>query len=254
MTIHDFSFADHARDFDRHIETSIPGLKDFRADCVLFSRQFIQSETAVVDIGCSTGSLLRAIRNANEPSRPSVSYVGIDVEPEFRGCWRRSRGRNIRFEVCDARSFKFENLSLACSLFTLQFLQERDRLPLLRRVYGGLNQGGALIIAEKVLANSAKSQEILRSGYYRLKRRSFSAEQILDKEQGLWGQMPLWTEAQLVHALCEAGFWPEELQPIWRRTLFIGVLATKTMRPRTPIIAPVTLRGLEISRSVSHQP
>jgi tRNA (cmo5U34)-methyltransferase len=230
MTVTDFSFATHARDFDRQIETSIPGLKAFRADCVMFSRQIVQSETMVVDIGCSTGSLLRAIWNANQSGRSSVSYLGIDMEPDFRGCWRKSRGRNIRFEVCDARSFHYENVSLACSLFTLQFLQERDRLPLLRRVYGGLNEGGALILAEKVLANSAKSQEILRSGYYRLKRRRFSAEQILDKEQGLWGQMHLWTEAQLVSVLCEAGFWPDELQPIWRRMLFVGFLATKAMR------------------------
>ena len=49
MTVHDFSFAKHAPDFDQHIQDSIRRYDDLRADCVGFSRDYVQKGTAVVD-------------------------------------------------------------------------------------------------------------------------------------------------------------------------------------------------------------
>jgi tRNA (cmo5U34)-methyltransferase len=167
VSVIDFSFAAHARGFDQHIQESIPGLEILRAMSAEFSRYFVQNETKVVDIGCSTGALLRSIRDKNEPSRRSVNYLGIDEVQNFREHWRGRRAANLRFEVRDARSFDgFENMSLVCSHFTLQFIPERDRPALLRRVYEGLNDGGALIMAEKVLAKSAKFQDMLTFPFY----------------------------------------------------------------------------------------
>src|SRR5262245_52374648 len=95
------------------------------AKCVRLSRWFTQDGTSVLDIGCSTGSLLRSIRKTNQSARPSISYTGIDIEPAFLGHWRKWHASNVHFEVCDARSFVgFENLSLVCSLFTMQFIPE----------------------------------------------------------------------------------------------------------------------------------
>jgi tRNA (cmo5U34)-methyltransferase len=234
--VRDFPFDEYARDFDRHIQDSIRGLDDLRDDCVAFSRYHVQSGTTVIDIGCSTGALLRSIRDANEPSRPSVSYIGIDVEPKYDVHWRARRADNVQFEVRDARSFVFENVSFACSLFTLQFIPERDRLSLLRRVYAGLNEGGVLIIAEKVHANSARFHDMLRSVYYDFKRRSFTAEQILDKERSLRGQMILWDEARWEDALHEAGFQLEGY--FWQNHLFVAWMVSKGTPRRTMCIVP----------------
>lgn len=234
----DFSFAEHAHDLDQHIRDSIPGRQELLDMCVRVSRRFVQSETTVVDIGCSTGAVLRSIRDENEPSRPSVSYVGIDTERKFGEQWHRRRTRNVRFRVCDARSFDFENVFLACSLFTMPFIPERDRLTLLRRVNDGLIEGGALIIAEKVLANSAKFQDILTFSYYDFKLQSFSAKDILDKERRLRGQMILWNEKQWLNALCETGF---EVQPVWRNYLFVAWMATKSTRQPLASTVPVRL-------------
>jgi tRNA (cmo5U34)-methyltransferase len=184
--ISDFPFAKyakHADDFDQHIRNSIRGVDDLRDDCVDFSRYFVQSGTTVVDIGCSAGTLLRRTRDALEPSRPRVTYVGIDVEPYDD--WHSRRASNVRFEVRDAQSFVFENVSLAYSTFTMQFIPERDRSSLLRRMHDGLVEGGALIIAEKILAKDARSHDMLRSVYYGFKRRNFADEDIFDKEQSL---------------------------------------------------------------------
>jgi tRNA (cmo5U34)-methyltransferase len=233
VTVIDFSFAAHARGFDQHIQESIPGLENLRAMSVEFSRYFVQHETNVIDIGCSSGALLRSIRDENEPSRRSVSYLGIDTERNFREHWHGRRAGNLRFQVRDARSFEgFENMSLVCSHFTLQFIPERDRPPLLRRVYDGLNEGGALIIAEKVLARSAKFQDMLTFPFYDHKLLSFSAEAILDKERSLRGKMTVVDEVRLEQMLCEAGFEAGAIQRIWQSYLFVAMIAIKT--PRSP--------------------
>jgi tRNA (cmo5U34)-methyltransferase len=226
VTVLDFSFAEHARNFDRHIGDSIDGLPILHDRCVSRSRHYVQNETTVVDIGCSTGNVLTTIRAANQAARPAASYVGIDIEPKFGEHWQERGADNVRFQVCDARSFEFENASLVISLFTLQFIPLRDRVPLLRRVHDGLIEGGALIIAEKVLANDARFQDIGTFIYYDHKGRSgFSPKDILDKERSLRGQMVIVDEATLVGMLRDAGF--EAIQRFWHIDSFLAFDAQK---------------------------
>jgi tRNA (cmo5U34)-methyltransferase len=224
MTARDFSFADHASRFDQHIRSSIPGLGELDSKCVALGRRFVQDGTEVVDIGCSTGRRLTAMSKHLCRARRGVTYFGIDSEPGFGAHWRRRRRRNVRFECRDARSYEFRNISLALSVFTLQFIPPRDKVPLLQRVRDGLAPGGALIIAEKVLASTSRLQDAITFPYYDEKlRRGFSAEQILDKERKLRGQMTLFTEAELTQVLRLVGF--RELELIWANTPFTAVLA-----------------------------
>ena len=137
-----FSFAAFASDFDRHITTSIRGYTDLKTDCVGFSPYFIQKDTTILDVGSSTGSLLRRVRGANQKKYPSVRYVGIDIEPKFEKHWSKTPAENLQFHLCDVQKFDgLKNLSIVYSLFTLQFLPERDRLDVvkqnLRRAHRG---------------------------------------------------------------------------------------------------------------------
>ena len=76
-------------------------------------------------------------------------------------------------------------------------------------------EGGALIIAEKTLAVSARQQDALMGPYYDYKlEQGFSEKELLDKARSLRGQMTLWTEAELKRSLRQVGF--QEIQPIWR--------------------------------------
>jgi tRNA (cmo5U34)-methyltransferase len=224
----DFSFGDHAPEFDSHIRASIPGYKDgLLPMCVGLSHRFVQPGTRVVDVGCSTGHLLAKIRKVNSASRVGVEYVGIDCEPKFGEQWRRRRGRNLDFQACDVRTYEgFKNVSLALSLLTVQFIRSADKLQLLTRIHAGLVEGGALIIAEKTVAETGRLQDALTFPYYDYKReRGFTPEEILDKERSLRGQMTLWTETELKAALIQVGF--REIEPIWRSIMFVGLLALK---------------------------
>ena len=226
MTIQNFKFADHARAFDNHIGASIPGYNQLRAQCVKISQRFIQDETGVIDIGCSTGRLLRSISAYNQKWHSDVRYIGIDTEAAYQEHWIRNSRKGIQFEVADARTFGgFDNASLAISLFTVQFIREKDKRSLLSKIRNGLVPGGALIIAEKVLANTGRIQDALTFPFYDHKRKTFSAETILDKECRLRGQMTLWTEDEMKAVLREAGF--RDLQSFWLNFPFVGLLALK---------------------------
>jgi tRNA (cmo5U34)-methyltransferase len=227
MTVVDFSFQDHAKDFDSHIGRSIPGYQELVRTCVGLSRRFVQPGTTVVDVGCSTGHLLGLTQEHNQSARPDVSYVGIDCVADFRVHWGRLESATVSFEACDARCHQgFKNLSLAYSLFTIQFIRPPDKVPLLQRICDGMVDGGALIIAEKTLADTARLQDALAFPYYDFKlEQGFSEKELLDKERSLRGLMNLWTEAELKHALRLVGF--REIEPIWRNFSFIGILALK---------------------------
>ena len=53
----DFTFAHREEGFDEHIEHSIRGYSHLLNDVVQYSRYFVEDDTNVVDIGCSTGKL-----------------------------------------------------------------------------------------------------------------------------------------------------------------------------------------------------
>jgi tRNA (cmo5U34)-methyltransferase len=223
----DFSFRDHAAVFDRHIALSIPGYRDVLSpECVRQSHRFVQPGTHVYDVGCSSGHLLDRVRRANQVARPDVRYIGIDCELGFEMDWTRKKRANLHFELADARRYQYRNASLIFSRFTIQFIREADKRSVLKRLYNGLVDGGALIIAEKTLAETARLQDALTGPYYDHKReKGFTAEQILDKERSLRGQMTLWTEAELREELGRAGF--REMNAFWRASSFVAYLALK---------------------------
>lgn len=227
-----FTFGDHAQDgtFDRHIEDSIRGYENLRSDCVSFSQYFLQKKSVVLDIGCSSGAMLRRIRDYNHEheSNAGVKYIGLDIESKFKKDWEQNRERNITFKKADVRTYSgYENLSLVYSIFTMQFMPEADRLNLVKKIYDGLNDGGAFIISEKVLAKNAKFQDMLAFTYYDYKKTMFSEKEILDKESSIRDQMRLWSEFKIFEMLRSAGFKPNNMQLFWRNHLFVGIIAMK---------------------------
>ena len=61
-----FSFSAVAKNFDNHINRSIRGYNDLWNDVISMSKYFVENKTNVVDIGCSTGSLLSEMHKKNK--------------------------------------------------------------------------------------------------------------------------------------------------------------------------------------------
>jgi tRNA (cmo5U34)-methyltransferase len=223
-----FSFSSYAENFDSHIDSSIRGYSNLIQDCIEFSPYFVEDGTVVYDVGCSTGRLLGEIRARNQERAPRAQYIGLDIEPSFQAHWAQRAGDNINFFVLDVLEHKdFGNISMATSIFTLQFLPERHRRAVCQKLFDGLVPGGALIIAEKTFAQSTKVQDMLTSLYINYKRSNFSDEEILDKEKSLRDKMKPSQERDVAAMLMDVGFSGENIETFWKNHLFVAFICVK---------------------------
>jgi tRNA (cmo5U34)-methyltransferase len=86
----------------------------------------------------------------------------------------------------DLSSLVLENASIVTMCWTLQFIRPLRRDDLIRWIYRGLVNGGALILTEKVLTNSSHVNRFFIDYYYDLKRRNgYSETEIARKREAL---------------------------------------------------------------------
>ena len=162
----DFTFAHREEGFDEHISWSIRGYNDLLEDVVSFSRYFVENDTNVVDIGCSTGKITKAVMEYNEDHAPDAYYVGVEIaEGFFKDLEKRKAALDkkgfVEFIFDDVRNYQFLNCSLVTSIFTLQFMSKKDRAKVIKDIYGGLNYGGGFIFAEKIDCENSRLQDMM---------------------------------------------------------------------------------------------
>ena len=228
----DFTFAHRQEGFDEHIENSIRGYSSLMEDVISLSRYFVEDNTNIVDIGCSTGKNTEAMMEYNKDHSPEAKFIGIEVADGFEQDLKDRKKKlntagfnNVEFIMKDIRKFQITNANLVTSIFTLQFMPKKDRREVISNIYAGLNDGGAFIFAEKTICESAMVQDMITFNYYDYKRKSFDTEDIMDKERTLRNIMKPLTWGQLEHMISYAGF--TTVQPFWRNHSFVGALAIK---------------------------
>jgi tRNA (cmo5U34)-methyltransferase len=223
-----FTFAQREEGFDNHIEHSIRGYTNLWNDVLKYSEYFVEDNTNVVDIGCSTGKLLKAMI-AQNTFAPLANYIGIEVEEDFFSSYDEDEREslNLRYHRGDVRDFSFVNCSLVTSIFTLQFIQEKERTSIIKQIYDGLNPGGAFIFAEKTIADCSKIQDIRTFTYYDYKREHFTSDDILNKEKQLRHMMKLNTRKELINKCATAGFAFDRIDSFWQNHSFTAFVAIK---------------------------
>jgi tRNA (cmo5U34)-methyltransferase len=210
-----FSF-DTITNFDQHIEQSIPEYKRLAETIVEVSRFFTLPDTLVIDLGCSTGKLLEAI-----------DYSGRKIGIDESGNLLPAQGSgNTEYLLADIREFfQPSECSLILSIFTLQFIPRDERQKILNNIYESLIPGGAFIWAEKTLASSALFEQVNTFAYYDHKRKSFTPQQIMDKERDLRKLMWVNTTEQNLELADNAGF--TQGQIMWKFLNFECYLLVK---------------------------
>lgn len=217
-----FTFANSLEGFDNHICNSIRGYDCLWDDVLKLSEYFVEDNTNVVDIGCSTGKLLSRMSEQN--TFCNCTYIGIEKEPDFFQQLLPMQSQKFELHLDDAREYWFHNCSFVTSIFTLQFLPIRDRENIFKSVYDGLNEGGAFVFAEKVFSSNPRVQEMLTFMYYEYKRNTFSTDQILDKEKELRHLLKPNTELEILEMCAKIGF---DITPFWRNHNFVGFIGIK---------------------------
>jgi len=220
-----FTFATEPGGFDSHIEKSIRGYEDLYEDVIQLSKYFVEDGSIMVDVGCSTGRLLRQICEKNKATAPKAKYIGIEIEEDFYVHLDESLDDQINYFKGDVKDFRFENCALVSSIFSLQFMSKKDRTEVVRKIFRALNPGGAFIFAEKTVAQDPRIQEMTTFIYFDYKKKFFTESEILKKEERLRAMMKPNRTDEIINMCKESGF--SCITPIWQNFNFIAWIALK---------------------------
>lgn len=159
----DFRFDEQvAAVFPDMIRRSVPGYDAIIPLLGLFAGRFVQANSNIYDLGCSLGAGTLVIRRYI--NQPGCTIIAVDnAEAMVSQCRTHLASEtsavNVAVQCADIREIEIVNASLVVINFTLQFIEPDQRLALLENIYRGLNPGGALVIADKIIfADNAQQQ------------------------------------------------------------------------------------------------
>lgn len=215
--------------FSDMLERSIPDYETMRDLVYRVGRNFLNPLGVVADLGCSTGLCAEPFVKANNGRNTFVlSDVSQPMLDECRKRYENDIRQGFVSVVChDLRcGMPKSNVTLALCCLTLQFIPIEYRQYILQSIYDNLQEGGALILVEKVLGNSAVLDGCFTREYLDLKREnSYTEEQISAKRKSLEGVLvPLSAEMNM-SMLREAGF--RRIDCFWRYLNFAAWVAVK---------------------------
>jgi tRNA (cmo5U34)-methyltransferase len=154
-------FEGEARDFDRIILTLIPDYVRM-LDALVAALPFERTRAVrVIDLGCGTGTVARAVLDAF----PNAFVTCVDVAANMIAMAQSKLGHHARanYILGDFETFEFEGEydAVLSSLALHHLLTDEDKRHFYRRIYENLSPGGVFYNADVVLA----SNEFLQSVY-----------------------------------------------------------------------------------------
>jgi tRNA (cmo5U34)-methyltransferase len=168
-----------ARVFPDMLRRSIPGYEASIEAIGWLASRYVRPHTRCYDLGCSLGAAAEAIRE--HVAQPGVEILAVDNAPAMvERCRRRvaAGARNdglqptIEVAGADVRDVDIRNASIVVMNYTLQFLPLGERDAMLQKIAHGLNEGGVLVLSEKVLDEDEAIEALLADLHHEYKRRN----------------------------------------------------------------------------------
>lgn len=212
--------------FDDHIKSSIPIYEWAHELGIELSDFFLNKNSNVLDIGCSTGTFIKKINQRH--FNKNLKIIGIDIEKNMIKAAKKNNKsyKNTKFYENNILDMKGTNFDLISSYFTFSFLRPRIRQNAYNKVYKSLNWGGGFIIFEKVRAPDARFQDMMTQVYNEFKlKNQFTPEEIINKSKSLKGVLEPFSSNENIRFLKRAGF--KDVMTIFKYITFEGVLAIK---------------------------
>ena len=204
--------AEVAEVFDDMVSRSVPLYEEVIRSICAWSTQFYQAQTAIYDIGCSTGTTLRAVGETLRANNKPARLVGVDpsaemleqAEVKLAGC---EDFHKVRLEATAAQDLELSPCSVVLMNYTLQFLPLGERKTVLRKICQSLVPGGILILSEKIRFETAEFQETTTRIYEQFKRvKGYTSTEIARKKEALENVLVPLTAAEQIRVLKAAGF------------------------------------------------
>lgn len=218
--------------FEDMLRRSIPQYDVMRAAVTDLARAYAVDGTEIVDLGSSRGDAIAPLVNDLYGCRfrlVEVSGPMLDVLRE-----RFTEQSNVRVEEWDLRRpakslvhlREHEKASVVTSVLTLQFTPIEHRQRIVQECHDRLLPGGALILVEKILGNTARLNEQMVDVYHRFKvSNGYTPSEVERKRLSLEGVLVPVTARWNEELLRSAGF--VEVDCFWRWMNFAAWVAVK---------------------------
>jgi len=195
-----FDNADHVTDFDFDSKVakvfddmlirSVPFYIEVQRMFVELAAHFVQKDTCVYDLGCSTGTTIISLMKLLKDR--SIKFVAVDKSKPMLDKTKKnvySLGDKKRLKLVERDlndGINVEDASVVMINWTLQFVRPLYRDTLMKQIYNGLVKDGIVIISEKTLVRPSLLNRLYIDFYYNFKRRNgYSNMEIAQKREAL---------------------------------------------------------------------
>lgn len=206
----DFAFDESvANVFPDMIRRSVPGYDTIIPLLGLLAEQYAQPASHIYDLGCSLGAATLSMRRRIR--HDDCKIIAVDnAEAMTRHCHENiSKETGIPVEVLceDIRNVEIKQASVVTLNFTLQFIDPDQRSDLIKSIYNGLNDHGALILSEKINFTEHDEQLFQQNMHIAFKKANgYSEMEISQKRSALENVLIPDTIEQHQQRLQDAGF------------------------------------------------
>ena len=210
--------------FDNMVERSVPFYSHLLKVISLLTREYYISNSNIVDLGCSTGNILRELEGLSFP----FNYVGIDSSPDMirKAEEVHAKKGNLNFICKNLLNIDYPVSSVCIANLTLQFIVPHERIKVLKSVCDSLLNKGVFIMVEKVIEEHEDDRTLFGQVHHQFKKeQGYSQLEIANKRDALINVLTPLTVQDNMRLLAEAGFARSSIFFKWFN--FAGFIATK---------------------------
>ena len=207
----DFRFDERVADvFPDMIQRSVPGYGTLITNIGIIASHYAQNGSDCFDLGCSLGAVTLSMRQRIKADNCRI--IAIDnsaamIERAQRIITEDNNRVPVVLKQEDIAESSITNASVVVMNFTLQFIDPALRDDLIKKIYAGLQPGGALIISEKLAFADQNIQHIQQQLHLDFKRANgYSDLEISQKRSALEKVLIPETAAAHHQRLQKAGF------------------------------------------------
>lgn len=179
--------------FPDMLRRSIPGYAACIEAIGSLAGRYVKPGTTCFDLGCSLGAASLAMRQGIRTD--GCRIIAVDNAPAMisrckeivaEDLLRSPDATPIEVVQGDIRDVAFGNASMIVLNYTLQFLPIDQRDDMIAKIRTGLNDGGLLVLSEKVVDPDTEMESLLVDLHHEHKRRNnYSALEISRKRAAL---------------------------------------------------------------------
>jgi len=216
--------------FDDMVGRSVPFYDEMQRMSAELAADFATDGSNVYDIGCSTGTTIRAFDKVI--GAKNITFRGVDNSHEMLARAREKLEATpldhpFALDYGDLnKGIAIENASVVSFILTLQFVRPLYRERVVKQIFDGLNPGGALIIIEKLTSEDSTFNRLFIQHYYEFKKRNgYSEMEIANKREALENVLIPYRMDENFELLHGAGF--DKVEVFFRWYNFCGIIAKK---------------------------